>query len=326
MRVSTSMMYNSGLRGILNLQSELYKAQNQLSTGRRILTPADDPIGASEALEISQSQGVNKQFMNNQSDAEVQLTLAESIVGSVGDTLLRLSELAEQAGNPTYSEAQRGMLVAEMKLNLQTVIGLANTQDGTGLHIFAGTKTWQEPFAVNTGATPPASGATVPAYGLSNTHVTYSGDAGAPTLQVTASKTMAVSESGMEVFMQVRDAQGNVVGQSMFDTIKNLIDLVDPASGMSFSTAELEQVQKNMKSTIDHVANVRATLGARLNAVDGLKTTASDINYLYDVRLSELQDLDYAEAISRYTRYQTQLEATQLTFKQTSQLSLFSIL
>ena len=137
---------------------------------------------------------------------------------------------------------------------------------------------------------------------------------------------MAVSESGMEVFMQVRDAQGNVVGQSMFDTVKNLIDLVDPSSGMTFTTAELDQMKTKVQATIDHVANVRATLGARLNAVDGLKTTASDINYLYDVRLSELQDLDYAEAISRYTLYQTQLEATQLTFKQTSQLSLFSIL
>lgn len=326
MRVSTSMMYNSGLRGILNLQSELYKAQNQLSTGRRILTPADDPIGASEALEVSQSQGVNKQFINNQSDAAVQLTLTESIVGSVGDTLIRVAELATQAGNQMYDAAQRGMVAAELKLHLQTLVGLANTQDGTGLHIFAGTKAREEPFAVNPAATPPATGATVPAYGLSNTHVTYSGDAGVPTLQVSASKTMAVSESGMEVFMQVRDAQGNVVGQSMFDTVKNLIDLVDPSSGMTFTTAELDQMKTKVQATIDHVANVRATLGARLNAVDGLKTTASDINYLYDVRLSELQDLDYAEAISRYTRYQTQLEATQLTFKQTSQLSLFSIL
>lgn len=318
MRVSTSMMFNTGLRGITSLQSELFKTQNQLSTGRRIVTPADDPIGASEALEVSQSKGVNKQFLNNQADASVQLTLAESIVGSVGDTLIRVAELAAQAGNEMYTPAQRGMLAAELKLQLETVIGFANSQDGTGLHLFAGHKSTTEPFSINGAATAP--------YDLTDTYVSYAGDAGKPTLQVSASKTLAVSESGIDVFMQVRDAQGNVTGESMFDTIKNLIDLIDPSSGMTFTTAALGVARDKIQDNIDHVANIRASLGARLNAVDGLKTTATDINYLYDVRLSELQDLDYTEAISRFTRYQTQLEATQLTYKQTSQLSLFNIL
>lgn len=326
MRVSTSMIYGSGLRGMMNLQSELYRTQNQLSTGRRILTPADDPIGAAEALEISQSKGVNTQFKNNQADASIQLSLAESIAGSVGNTLIRISELAAEAGNPMLDNAQRGTIAAEMKLQLQSLIGLANTQDGSGLHIFAGYKSTTVPFAINTTATPPSPGDTAPAYSLGNTYVNYSGDAGTPALQVTASKVMAVSENGMQLFMQVRDAQGNITGQSMFDSVKNLVDIVDPSSGMTFSASELEQIRGNIKSTIDHVANVRASLGARLNAVDGLSTTASDIDYLYKVRLSELQDLDFTEAISRFTRYQTQLEATQLTFKQTSQLSLFNIL
>jgi len=326
MRVSTSMLYNSGLRGMMNLQSELYRTQNQLSTGRRILTPADDPIGAAEALDISKSKGVNTQFKNNQADAAVQLTLAEGIAGSVGNTLIRISELAAQAGNPMLDAAQRGTIAAEIKLQLETIIGLANTQDGSGLHIFSGYKSTTEPFSVNTTATPPAVGNTVPSYSLGNTYVNYAGDGGTPALQVTASKVMAVSENGMQLFMQVRDAQGNITGQSMFDTVKNLADIVDPSSGMTFSTSELDQVRDKVKSTIDHVANTRASLGARLNALDGLTTTATDIDYLYSVRLSELQDLDYTEAISRFSRYQTQLEATQLTFKQTSQLSLFNIL
>ena len=55
MRVSTALMFSSGAIGIQNNQFNLYKAQNQLSTGRRILTPADDPIGASEALVVSQT-------------------------------------------------------------------------------------------------------------------------------------------------------------------------------------------------------------------------------------------------------------------------------
>lgn len=325
MRVSTSMLYNSGLKGMMNLQSELYRTQNQLSTGRRILTPADDPIGAAEALEVSQSKGVNTQFKNNQADASVQLTLTEGIVGRVGDTLIRISELAAQAKSPMLNDAERGMIAAEVKLHLESLKGLANTQDGSGLYIFAGYQSNKPPFVDGT-ATAPVAGSTASPYNLGNTYINYAGDSGRPSLQVTASKVMAVSENGADVFMQVRDAQGNITGQSMFDTVKNLIAVIDPSSGMNFTQAELEAVSSNVKSTIDHVATIRASLGARLNSLDGLQTTSQDIEYLYNVRLSELQDLDFTEAISRFTRYQTQLEATQLTFKQTSQLSLFNLL
>ena len=78
MRVSTSMIFNSGSSGIQNRQSDLFKVQNQMSTGRRILSPEDDPIGAAEVLKVSQSKSVNKQFLDNQGNAQVQLTFLES--------------------------------------------------------------------------------------------------------------------------------------------------------------------------------------------------------------------------------------------------------
>ena len=320
MRVSTSMMYNSGLRGMLNLQSELYRTQNQLSTGRRILTPADDPLGASEALEVSQAKGVNSQFLNNQSDAQLRLSQAETAIASVGDALTRVSELAAQGRREINSEAQRGMIAAELKLVLESVIGIANTQDGTGQYIFSGQKSATKPFEVATAPTP------TPPYALANTYVTYNGDAGAPALQVSASKTVDVSKSGLDVFMQVRDGQGNVIGESVFDTIKNVVDLMDGSSGVPYSTAAVDQAIEQLDDAFKHISTMRATLGAAMNSVEALTAAGNDMDYLYDVRLSELQDLDFTEAISRFTRYQTQLEATQLTFKQTSQLSLFNIL
>lgn len=327
MRVSSSMMFQLGTRGLLNLQSEMFKTQDQLSTGRRILTPADDPIGASEVLEISQSKGVNEQFIENQADARVKLTLADGVMEQVGNQLTRVVEIATQAGNSTYGDAQRGMLVSELKLRLESLIGLANSQDGTGQFLFAGNKSTVEPFSLNTAATPPAPSATVPVYDNgSNSYVNYAGDAGTPTLQVSNSKTMKVTENGLQAFMQVRDAQGEVTGKSLFDTLKNLIDVVNPSSGMSFDVGELKKVTEEVKLSISHVANIRARFGASLNSLDSLTTIGEDVDYLYESRLGELQDLDYTEAISRYTMLQTQLEATQKTFKQTSQMSLFNIL
>jgi flagellar hook-associated protein 3 FlgL len=319
MRVSTSQIFNSGTIGIQNRQFDLFKVQQQLSTGRRILSPEDDPIGASQALQVSQSKGVNQQFLDNMASAKSNLNLLDSTLNGVEDELQNIYERAVQAGNSSYSPAQRGMLAEELKRRLESLVGLANTQDGTGLYIFAGFKSSTQPFAVNAGATPP--------YELgAGTHVNYSGDAGQQALQVSASRVMNISENGIDVFMQVRDAQGSVTGRSMFDSLKNMIDILDPASGVPFTTAAYGQSLDDTSAAIAHLSTVRASVGARLQSLDSMTTTAEDTGFLYESRLSELQDLDYTDAISQLSRFQLQLEAAQLSFKQTSQLSLFNIL
>lgn len=319
MRISTSMIFNNGTNGIQNLQSDWYKLQNQMSTGRRILSPADDPIGASEALLVSQSQGVNQQFLDNQATARSQLNYVETTLGSVTDNMLSIVELASDAGNTTYSAAQRSMIAEELKQRMSSLVGLANTRDGTGLYIFSGYQSTTEPFQINTAA---AAGV---AHSLgANTYVNYSGDAGKTELQVSASKMMATAESGLDAFVQVKDAQGVVTTKSLFDGVQNMVEILDGTR--PYTTADYTQALKDINTSLNHVATVRASVGARLNALDSLTSAGEDVGVLYDTRLSELQDLDYTKAISDFSRVQMQLEAAQLTFKQTSQMSLFNIL
>ncbi len=319
MRVSTSQIFNSGTIGIQNRQYDLYKVQQQMSTGRRILSPEDDPIGASQALQVTQSKGVNEQFLKNIGDATSKLNLLDATLSGVEEELQVIYERAVQAGNGSYSDAQRGMIAEELKQRLSSLVDLANTKDGTGLYLFGGYKSSTQPFQVDASATPP--------YALgSGTHVSYSGDAGVEALQVSGSRVVATSENGLDVFMQVRDAEGNVTGRSMFDSLKNMIDILDPASGQPFTSASYNQALGDALSSIAHLSTVRASVGARMQSLDSVKTTAEDSDYLYKTRLSELQDLDYVDATAQLARLQLQLEAAQLSFKQTSQLSLFNIL
>lgn len=319
MRISTSLIFNSGTSGIQNLQSGLYRLQNQLSTGRRILAPEDDPIGASEALQVGQSKAVNTQFLDNQANAGNKLGFLDSTLSGIQDELLAIKDRAIQAGNSSYSPEQRAMIAQELKQRMASLIGYGNTQDGEGNYIFSGYKTSTQPFQVNAGGTQP--------YALGNqTYVSYSGDAGKQALQVTASQQMSTSENGLDVFMQVRDAQGNVTGRSLFDSLQNMIDILDPSSGQPYNSTMYSQSLADMSSAIDHVSTVRARVGANMQALGSLTTNAQDIGFLYDTRLSDLQDLDYTAAISQFTQTQTQLQAAQLSFKQTSQLSLFNIL
>lgn len=317
MRVSTSQIFDSGTVGIQRNQTGLFKLQNQLSTGRRILAPEDDPVASAQALVVTQSRDVTTQFLDNQGSARTQLNLVESKLGSVSDELQNILERAVQAGNGALTTADRGMIAEELKGRLQNLTDLANSQDGSGQYIFAGFQTQTQPFQVSTN-TPP--------YSLANQYLNYMGDNGQRMLQVSPSQEIAISETGANVFMQVRDGQGNLTSRSIFDSVKNLVDILDPNSGVAYNQNAYNQALNDMHSAVANVSRVRASVGARLAGLDSLGNASEDLKLQYDSRLSELQDLDYAKAITDLSRQQMQLEAAQKSFTQTSQLSLFSIL
>ena len=129
-----------------------------------------------------------------------------------------------------------------------------------------------------------------------------------------------------QLVAQVRDASGNVTGESVFDSVQNMIDILDPASGVPYTQAAYNQALGGIMDSLDHMNTVRASIGSRLKALDDLKTSAEDVNLNYEMRLSELQDLDWLSAISSFTQHKMQLDAAQTTFQQTSQMSLFSML
>lgn len=115
MRVSTTQIFSSGTLGLLRNQSSLYKLQNQMSTGRRILAPEDDPIGASEALNVTQSMSINSQFLENQSNASSQLTLVEDRLNGVVSLIQDVKARLVQAGNGSLTDSDRAAMAAEIR-------------------------------------------------------------------------------------------------------------------------------------------------------------------------------------------------------------------
>lgn len=78
LRISTAQLYSAGVGGIQQLQSSLYTLQNQIDTGRRIVTPKDDPVGAAQALVVTQSKSVNELYIKNQASADTKLSALDS--------------------------------------------------------------------------------------------------------------------------------------------------------------------------------------------------------------------------------------------------------
>ncbi|MBI3147748.1 MAG: flagellar hook-associated protein FlgL [Betaproteobacteria bacterium] len=390
MRISTMNFYDVGTRAMLDQQSALLKTQQQVSTGRRITVPSDDPVAAARALVVSQSEAMNLQFGNNRDAAKTSLGLVDSVLDSVGNVIQDLRSMALEAGDGVLSTADRQSLATAMQGRFNELLGLANSRDGSGNYMFSGFQVGTQPFVPTGGS------------------VSYNGDDGALALQVAASRQMGVTASGRDVFERIRNGngvfqtaaagantgtgiinQGSVVNaslltgqnyaivftvaagvttydlintttattisagnpftpnaaitvdgmqvqiegapangdqftltpsanQSLFTTISDLITaLQTPAASPTFAAPLANALGRgiaNFDQALDNVLKYRADTGAKLNEVDSLDDTGEAIDIQFKQQLSELQDVDYAEAISRLTRQQAFLEAAQKSF------------
>ena len=191
MRISTSQIYENGAKNIQRSQSALYRLQNQMSTGRRILSPSDDPVAAAQALIVTQSLGVNTQHAANQGNASAQLGLVDNKLSSLTDLLQSIRDRVVQAGNTTLGDSGRQAIADELESNLADLLGIANSTNGTGEYLFSGYQGATQPFAIN------GSGI-----------VSYSGDDGERLLQVASSRQMAVNVAGSDLFMNATSGNG----------------------------------------------------------------------------------------------------------------------
>lgn len=307
MRISTQTLFETGSARIGDLQSGMAKLQEQISTGRRILTPSDDPVGAARALEVTQSQSINTQYGLNRQTATGSLSAVEGVLQSVTSLLQDVKTTVIAAGNATLSDAERGFQAGELRGRFEELMGLANSRDALGNYMFSGYQSTTPAFVETSTVT--ATGSVAGA--------AYQGDQGQRLLQVDASRQMAISNPGQGVF------QGG--GQDIFQTLGDLINLLQ-TPGTTGLTAGLETANGNVDLALDNVLTVRASVGARLQELDALDSAGEDRHLQYSQVLSELQDLDYADALTQLSQQQTILEAAQRSFVSVSSLSLFNFL
>jgi flagellar hook-associated protein 3 FlgL len=190
MRISTNSMFSTAVSRMSDLQNKLNKTQLQMSAGKRILTPSDDPVAAAQVLGLTQSRSINTQYATNRGYARSSLGQEENALQGVATVLENAKTLAINAGNGGMSSEDLKSLATDLSGMLDELMALANTQDGTGNHIFAGYRTDTKPFAK------------VPAGAV------YNGDQGSRTLQVGAQRQLAIADHGSAVFEGIRSGNG----------------------------------------------------------------------------------------------------------------------
>lgn len=193
MRVSTQMVYGIGAERISRQQAEWLRTQQQLSSGRRLLAPSDDPLAAAQALRAEQSRSLGERYLANQGAARDSLSLAESVLADAGAALQDARTLVVQANSGALTDPDRRSLALELRNQSARLLGLANTRDANGNYLFSGYQGATQPFVATAGG------------------AAYNGDEGERQLQVADGRALTVSASGAALFDRVPTGNGNFV-------------------------------------------------------------------------------------------------------------------
>lgn len=322
MRISTSWNQQLGVNALLEQQTKVSQTQMQLSSGLKILQPADDPVASSQILAFKQEIEQTDQYQRNIDMARERNRLEESTLASAEETLFRAKELTIQAANDALNDNDRLAIKAEIDQLLDNMLSLANTKNANGEFIFAGYKTDTQPFAWDDA--------------LSTYQ--YFGSDDQRQIQISPERRVADGDSGLEVFEEIpsvsQEAAAGDGARSIFNTLKSLSDAlagVFPTGLIPNQTGDLfftitDEVLADLNNAQESFLQARTAAGARLRTLDNQE--AQNEKFILDLKtaLSDVEDLDYAEAISRFNLQNTALQAAQQSFSRVQNLSLFNYL
>lgn len=215
MRMSTAGLHHAALTALLSQQSVLSRTQQQIASGKRVQTAADDPVAAVHILELQRALAESDQFNSNADMAKSRLTLEEQALADSNTLITRVREMTVQGNNGSVDPASRRMLATEVRSRLKELVDIANRRDANGEYLFSGYASLTKPFAQTGGA------------------ISYFGDQGNRALQVGPDQRVVDSHSGNDTFMAVTEGNGTFVTTATAGNAGNGViaggTLADPA-------------------------------------------------------------------------------------------------
>jgi flagellar hook-associated protein 3 FlgL len=294
MRITLGMTASSNLHNIQLNQERVALYQGQLSSGSKISIPSDDPIGAARSLGFQESIDQSKQYLKNIDQGTSWLNTTDSTLGAVTSDIQRARELTVQAANGTLSPADRAAVQSEMTQLQQSVLDLSHTKVGSS-YLFSGSKS-DKP-----GYTQAASSAVTPG--------AYVGNAAQVMREVSSGVTVAVNGNAQATFDPVFSAMAQV-----------------QAGLTSGDTAALQLGLTGLDTALDAVNATRADVGAKTNRLETLGGRQQAISTNLSGLLSQVKDVDMAEAITNFTMAQNVYQASLKSAAQAMQPSLLDFL
>jgi flagellar hook-associated protein 3 FlgL len=189
MRVTTNLIYNQNLRSIDTSQGNLVDIQQQLATGKKLLRPSDDPVGAAQVIRLTEELDKITQYQRNNDLTSSSLEQQETALRTINGAVNRARVLTVQSGNGILGAPDRKAIGAEIEQIRNQVLDLMNTRSASGEYIFSGYQSSSQAFEFNPSAT--------------GDKVSFLGDDGENQIQISDSVKIQSTSSGKSIFQEV---------------------------------------------------------------------------------------------------------------------------
>ena len=400
MRISSFQIHQQASQQLVQLGAQVAETQQQISSGKRVLVPSDDPMGAARLVNLAQEQSAREQFVANADAADVQLNLQESVLSQITELVQRVQELTLQAGSGVQTAEDHAFIATEIEARFDELMTLANTRNATGQYLFSGFRGRTAPFQQD------------------GQQVVYHGDEGVRQVEIDRGQYVQINDAGSDIFMNLetgtihptikeqsanlslsglassdqtelaaffpdevhveftenagqlsytvrRTSDGRVMGglenvpytgsttvsaggmtfrlqgaaqdgdqvllgtsnkQSLFDTVQGIsvgLREIDADTDAQEFQQMIDQTIAGLESASGTLLRARTEVGARFSSLEAARDLHSDVNLQLEAVQSEIEDLDFAAAVSDLAYQSFILEAAQQSFVRINRLSLF---
>ncbi|WP_277187441.1 flagellar hook-associated protein FlgL [Caballeronia sp. BR00000012568055] len=195
MRISSSQYFNLNVSSMSDQQSTLATMYQQISSGKRISSASDDPLGAAQAVTLTMQSGALSQYGTNQTQALSSLQQEDSTLSDVSNVMQSVQTQIIHAGDGSLTDADRSSIATVLQGYRDQLMNLGNTQDTNGNYIFSGTKGGSAALTNN----------------ASGVGASYDGDLGQRTVQINSSRTVSVGDTAASIFQSVSATESSSV-------------------------------------------------------------------------------------------------------------------
>ena len=304
MRVATLSSFDATVAQLQRRQQDLSTAQEQLTSGKRVLRASDDPAAAATAERAlaAESRAVSRQRALDASRNAMQL--AEGALGDAGELMQQVREQIVAAGNGSYTDAERQIAAASLRNLRDDLLAVANRQDGSGRFIFGGQGGGGLPLLDAPGG------------------VIYTATAGQ--LQAATGEATALSVDGRAAFLLAPDPAVPGATISVFDVIDQVAtELETPGRTSADIATTISTGIGQVDIVSDNLSSWRAETGQALNRIDAVEDRLAQSKLDAQRERSDAEDLDMLSAISDFQNQQTGYDAALKTYSIVQRMSLF---
>ena len=303
MQISTNLMFDRAIAQMGVTQDRLSKTQTQLSTTKQINKPSDAPDQAATITRLKSAIDRQNAYVSTINSVKDKLSQQETAASNATDVLTRLKELTIQAANDTYSGVDRKSIDLEVRQLRDQLLSLANTQDVNGNFIFSGSRVGKQAFATD-----------------DNGKLVYQGDQTVSATGVGDQSAVDINRSGTNPFDKIvrLDDNNKKMAVGFFQVIDDLSAALqaNDAGSIKRAVGEVGTLQQGLSDSL-------ASIGAATNKIDNQASLAEENVLRMKSTLSQVEDTDYTEAITKMNKDILALQAAQSSFAKIAQLSLF---